>query len=51
MDGKKIFLVRDNRRRTDRFMSVYAQKLNKTFHQIKHISSRKETIVFLLLNH
>lgn len=44
MGGKKIFLVRD----TDWFMLVYAQKLNKTFHEIKHISSRKETIVFLL---
>lgn len=46
--AKRFSLSVIHRRHTDWFMLVYAQKLNKTFHEIKHISSRKETIVFLL---
>lgn len=48
--AKRFSLSVIHRRHTDWFMLVYAQKLNKTFHEIKHISSRKETIVFLLLS-
>lgn len=46
--SKRFSLSVIHRNHTDWFMLVYAQKLNKTFHEIKHISSRKETIVFLL---
>lgn len=46
--AKRFSLSVIHRRHTDWLMLVYAQKLNKTFHEIKHISSRKETIVFLL---
>lgn len=46
--AKRFSLSVIHRNHTDWFMLVYAQKLNKTFHEIKHISSRKETIVFLL---
>lgn len=46
--AKRFSLSVIHRSHTDWFMLVYAQKLNKTFHEIKHISSRKETIVFLL---